>query len=50
MAHFELPNLAPDADHWGPPRGASATGVLPQEFQQIPFAPFSKVCAPRISR
>ncbi|PWN53038.1 translation initiation factor eIF-3, subunit D [Violaceomyces palustris] len=40
MASFQLPQLQQDGDHWGPP--TSSSSVLPSDFQQIPFAPFSK--------
>lgn len=42
MSHFSLPKMAADGEAWGPPSGSSAASVLPKEFQQIPFAPFSK--------
>lgn len=42
MAHFALPNIAADDERWGPPVGPSAALELPEEFRQIPFAPFSK--------
>ncbi|WFD02268.1 hypothetical protein MOBT1_000950 [Malassezia obtusa] len=42
MAHFELPKVPNDDGLWGPPTGIGAALALPEEFQQIPFAPFSK--------
>ena len=42
MASFQLPKIAADDAVWGPPVGTSAALALPEEFQQIPFAPFSK--------
>ncbi|WFD30754.1 hypothetical protein MSPP1_001778 [Malassezia sp. CBS 17886] len=42
MAHFELPRTTVTPGLWGPPVGARAASALPEEFQQIPFAPFSK--------
>lgn len=42
MATFPLPRVASTSDAWGPPAGASAAKALPEEFQQIPFTPFSK--------
>ena len=42
MSQFKLPNVAADDECWGPRSGPSAASVLPKEFQQIPFAPFSK--------
>jgi len=42
MATFPLPRVASTLDAWGPPAGASAALALPEEFQQIPFTPFSK--------
>ncbi|PKI84282.1 hypothetical protein MVES1_001647 [Malassezia vespertilionis] len=41
MAHFQLPQGSVDSGAWGPP-GTGAATVIPEEFQQIPFAPFSK--------
>lgn len=43
MATFELPEIHENPEHWGPPVHNAA--VLPAEFQDIPFAPFSKVRA-----
>ena len=34
--------MAADSEFWGPPAGPSAASVLPKEFQQIPYTPFSK--------
>ena len=42
MAHLQLPEIVTEEGYWGPPSGASAASVLADEFQQIPFAPFSK--------
>lgn len=43
MASFTLPTVATNDASWGPPTGASAALALPEEFQKIPFTPFSKV-------
>ena len=42
MAHFQLPSIAVNPSSWGPPSGTSAARALPEEFQRIPFTPFSK--------
>lgn len=42
MTSFSLPVMAADSEFWGPPAGPSAASVLPKEFQQIPYTPFSK--------
>ncbi|CAO1627949.1 unnamed protein product [Jaminaea pallidilutea] len=54
MASFSLPTVVDTPDRWGPPNGGAASGpssstsvnqaasVLPAEFADIPFAPFSK--------
>lgn len=42
MAHFQLPSIRADDGLWGPPTGTGAAQALPEEFQQIPFVPFSK--------
>ncbi|PWN25161.1 translation initiation factor eIF-3, subunit D [Jaminaea rosea] len=46
MASFTLPKLAENSDRWGPPpldsSSSSSSSVLPPEFADIPFAPFSK--------
>ncbi|CAO1622575.1 unnamed protein product [Parajaminaea phylloscopi] len=48
MASFTLPPLPDTPERWGPPAidsaafKASSSSVLPPEFADIPFAPFSK--------
>jgi translation initiation factor 3 subunit D len=43
MASFKLPALQEATDRWGPPtQDTSASSVLPEEFREIPFAPFAK--------
>ncbi|UZJ51569.1 hypothetical protein CBS101457_000889 [Exobasidium rhododendri] len=47
MASFKLPALQEVTDLWGPPISAASqkdatSSVLPEEFRDIPFAPFAK--------
>ncbi|WFD33470.1 hypothetical protein MCUN1_000283 [Malassezia cuniculi] len=41
MASFSLPNIASDSGFWGP-SDASASTVLSDDLQKIPYAPFLK--------